>query len=121
MWFQYVADFDSAPEQVEAPSVRASLRRMSGAILMPHKKNGQGAAVLPEEKEGPTAETVGSEEAKDGGASDRVGSQNNASYVVRSSILFRTVTLFRILVLAFIGLGYPTIVLPYYRAASTTE
>ena len=52
MWMQYAAAVDSVAEQAEVSSTRASLRRMSGTILMLDNTNGQGAVVVPEEGEG---------------------------------------------------------------------
>ena len=115
MWLQYVADVGSAAEQVEAPSIRTSLRRMSQAILVLEKRNGQDAAVLPEEgKEG--SETAGSTEANDDDTDDELRSKDN-----KVSFVQILATSANTIVLGIIMLGYPVAVLPYYRAESTTE
>ena len=120
MWAQYVADVGSAiAEQVEAASVRTSLRRMSHAILVLENENGRGAAaVLPEEEEKEESETsAGSTEANDDDAGDELGSEEKKGYSFANALA----TLGNPLVLGLIGIGYPVAVLPYYRAESTTE
>ena len=120
MWAQYVADVGSATaEQVEAASVRTSLRRMSHAILVLEDENGRGAAaVLPEEEEKEESETsAGSTEANDDDAGDELGSEEKKGYSFANALA----TLGNTLVLGIIMLGYPLAVLPYYRADSTTE
>ena len=120
MWAQYVADVGSATaEQVEAASVRTSLRRMSHAILVLEDENGRGAAaVLPEEEEKEESETsAGSTEANDDDAGDELGSEEKKG----SSFDNALASLGNTLVLVLIMLGYPVAVLPYYRADSTTE
>ena len=115
MWAQYVADVGSATaEQVEAASVRTSLRRMSHAILVLENENGRGAAaVLPEEEEKEESETsAGSTEANDDDTGDELGSEEKTSAMASLGNTF---------VLILIMFGYPVAVLPYYRAASTTE
>ena len=116
MWLQYVADVGTAPEQIEAASIRASMRRMSRALVVQGNENSQGAAVFPEEKEGSAAETSGSQEANDDDMGDEIGSENNkGSFATALGNLGNT------LVLIMIVIGYPVAVLPYYRASSTTE
>ena len=119
MWAQYVADVGSAAaEQVEAASVRTSLRRMSHAILVLENKNDQGAAaVLPEEEKEASETSAGSTEANDDDTGDELGSENKKG----SSFVNAVAALGNTLVLGFIGIGYPVAVLPYYRAESTTE
>ena len=120
MWAQYVADVGSATaEQVEAASVRTSLRRMSHAILVLENENGRGAvAVLPEEEEKEESETsAGSTEANDDDAGDELGREEKKG----SSFANALASLGNTFVLLLIGLGYPVAVLPYYRADSTTE
>ena len=115
MWLQYVADVDSAAEQVEGPSIRTSLRRMSQAIIVIEKRNGPDAAVLPEEgKEG--SETTGSTEANDDGTDDELRSEDN-----RGSFIQILATAGNTIGLGLIVCGYPVAVLPYYLAESTTE
>ena len=120
MWLQYVADVGSTTaEQVEAASVRTSLRRMSDAILVIENENSRGAAaVLPEEEEKEEEETsAGSTEANDDDTGGELDSkEKNASFF--ASTLASTGNT---LVLCLIAIGYPVAVLPYYRAASTTE
>ena len=117
MWAQYVADVGSAvAEQVEAASVRTSLRRMSHAILVLENENGQGAAaVLPEEEKEESG--TGSTEASDGDTGDELGSEDKkwSSFVNTLTSLGNTIVIF------VTGIGYPVAVLPYYRADSTTE
>ena len=120
MWAQYVADVGSATaEQVEAASVRTSLRRMSHAILVLENENGRGAAaVLPEEEEKEESETsAGSTEAIDDDRGDELGGEEKKGYAFANTLarLGNTLVLFLIMV------GYPVAVLPYYRADSTTE
>ena len=120
MWAQYVADVGSAAaEQVEAASVRTSLRRMSHAILVLENENGQGAAaVLPVEEEKEESETsAGSTEANDDDTDDELGSEDKKG----SSFVNTLVTLGNTIVIFLIAVGYPVAVLPYYRAESTTE
>ena len=120
MWTQYVADVGSATaEQVEAASVRTSLRRMSHAILVLEDENGRGAAaVLPEEEEKEESETsAGSTEANDDDAGDELGSEEKKEYSFANALASNG----NGIVLCFIMLGYPIAVLPYYRADSTTE
>ena len=119
MWLQYVADVGSAAaEQVEAASVRTSLRRMSHAILVLENENGQGAAaVLPEEEKEESETSAGSTEANDDDTDDELGSEDKKG----SSFVNTLVTLGNTFVLIFIAVGYPVAVLPYYRAESTTE
>ena len=119
MWTQYVADVGSAvAEQVEAASVRTSLRRMSHAILVLENENGQGAAaVLPEEEKEASETSAGSTEANDDDTGDELGSEDKKG----SSLVNTLVTLSNTIVLCTIALGYPVAVLPYYRADSTTE
>ena len=120
MWAQYVADVGSAiAEQVEAASVRTSLRRMSHAILVLENENGRGAAaVLPEEEEKEESETsAGSTEANDDDAGDELGSEEKKGYSFANALA----VLGNTLVVGFIAIGYPLAVLPYYRADSTTE
>ena len=118
MWLQYVADVGNAAiEQVEAASVRTSLRRMSRAILVLENENGQGAAsVFPEEEEeGP--ETSGSLEANDNDTGDELRSEGKEEHSFATALT----SLGNTLVLSVICFGYPVAVLPYYRAESTTE
>ena len=119
MWAQYVADVGSAiAEQVEAASVRTSLRRMSHAILVLENENGQGAAaVLPEEEKEESETSAGSTEANDDDAGDEIGSEEKKEYSFANALT----SLGNTLVLGLICLGYPVAVLPYYRADSTTE
>ena len=120
MWRQYVADVGSAAaEQVEAASVRTSLRRMSHAILVLENENGRGAAaVLPEEEEKEESETsAGSTEANDDDAGDELGSEEKKGYSFANALA----SLGNTFVLVLIIIGYPVTVLPYYRADSTTE
>ena len=120
MWAQYVADVGSATaEQVEAASVRTSLRRMSHAILVLENENGRGAAaVLPEEEEKEESETsAGSTEANDDDAGDELGSEEKKGYAFANTLA----RLGNTIVISVIMLGYPVAVLPYYRADSTTE
>ena len=119
MWAQYVADVGSAAaEQVEAASVRTSLRRMSHAILVLENENGQGAAaVLPEEEKEESETSAGSTEANDDDTGDELGSEDKkgSSFANALASLGNTMVLFLIMI------GYPVAVLPYYRADSTTE
>ena len=117
MWLQYLDDAGSTAEQVEAVSIRTSLRRMSHGILVLENENGQGAAtVLPdEEKEG--SETVVSAEAKDDDTDGDGGSEDNKG----SSFARALATLGNSLLIGLSTIGYPVAVLPYYRAESTTE
>ena len=119
MWAQYVADVGSAAaEQVEAASVRTSLRRMSHAILVLENENGQGAAaVLPEEEKEESETSAGSTEANDDDTGDELGSEDKKG----SSFANAIASLGNTLVLSLICIGYPVAVLPYYRADSTTE
>ena len=119
MWAQYVADVGSAAaEQVEAASVRTSLRRMSHAILVLENENGQGAAaVLPEEEKDESETSAGSTEANDDDTDDELGSEDKKGY----SFVNALAGLGNTLVIGTIALGYPVAVLPYYRAKSTTE
>ena len=119
MWAQYVADVGSAAaEQVEAASVRTSLRRMSHAILVLENENGQGdAAVLPEEEKEESETSAGSTEANDDDTGDELGSEDKKG----SSFVNALATLGNTFVLCSIMLAYPVAVLPYYRADSTTE
>ena len=119
MWAQYVADVGSAAaEQVEAASVRTSLRRMSHAILVLENENGQGtAAVLPEEENEESETSAGSTEANDDDTGDEVGSEDKKGYSFANALA----TLGNTIVMIFIVAGYPVAVLPYYRADSTTE
>ena len=120
MWAQYVADVGSATaEQVEAASVRTSLRRMSHAILVLENEDGRGAAaVLPEEEEKEESETsAGSTEANDDDAGDELGSEEKKEYSFANTLA----SLGNTFVIFLIGIGYPVAVLPYYRADSTTE
>ena len=115
MWLQYVAEVGSVAEQVEAPSIRTSLRRMSQAIIVIEKRNGPDAAVLPEEgKEG--SETTGSTEANDDGTDDELRSEDN-----KGSFVQLLATSANAIALGFILLGYQVTVIPYYLAESTTE
>ena len=119
MWAQYVADVGSvAAEQVEAASVRTSLRRMSHAVLVLGNENGQGtAAVLPAEEEKEGSETgAGSPEANVADTGDGVSSEDNKGYFANA-----LATMGNTLVVATIAIGYPVAILPYYRAESTTE
>ena len=119
MWLQYVADVGSAAaEQVEAASVRTSLRRMSRTILVLENENGQGAAaVLPEEEKGESETSAESTEANDDDTGDELGSEDKKG----SSFANSLATLGNALVILLIGIGYPLALLPYYRADSTTE
>jgi hypothetical protein len=119
MWAQYVADVGSATaEQVEAASVRNSLRRMSRGILVLESENGQGAAaVLPEEEKEESETGAGSTEANDGDAGDELGSEEKKEYTFANALA----SLGNTFVLGLIIIGYPVAVLPYYRADSTTE
>ena len=122
MWLQYVSDVGSvAVEQVEEATIHNSLRRMSRAILVFEKENGQGpASVLPEEeKEG--SETAGSPEAHDDNTDDdtddELTSENKKGYSFANALS----SLGNTIVITLAAIGYPVAVLPYYRAASTTE
>ena len=119
MWAQYVADVGSAAaEQVEAASVRTSLRRMSHAILVLENENGQGAAaVLPEEEKEASETSAGSTEANDDDTGDELGSEDKKGNSFVNALAF----LGNCLVQGIIAVGYPVAVLPYYRAESTTE
>ena len=119
MWAQYVADVGSAAaEQVEAASVRTSLRRMSHAILVLENENGQGAAaVLPEEEKDESETSAGSTEANDDDTDDELGSEDKKGYSFANALA----SLSSALVIPLIAIGYPVAVLPYYRADSTTE
>ena len=119
MWAQYVADVGSAAaEQVEAASVRTSLRRMSHAILVLENENGQGAAaVLPEEEKEESETSAESTEANDDDTGDELGSEDKKG----SSFVNALASLGNTLVLMLVCLGYPVAVLPYYRAEATTE
>ena len=119
MWAQYVADVGSAnAEQVEAASVRTSLRRMSHAILVLENENGQGAAaVLPEEEKEESETSAGSTEANDDDTGGELGSEEKKGYSFANAMA----TLGNTFVLCLIMIGYPVAVLPYYRADSTTE
>ena len=119
MWAQYVADVGSAvAEQVEAASVRTSLRRMSHAILVLENENAQGAAaVLPEEEKEESETSAGSTEANDDDTGDEVGSEDKKGYSFANSLA----SLGNCLVIFLVAVGYPVAVLPYYRAESTTE
>ena len=120
MWAQYVADVGSATaEQVEAASVRTSLRRMSHAILVLENETGRGAAaVLPEEEEKEESETnARSTEASDDDAGDELGGEEKKEYSFANALA----ALGNTFVLLLTMLGYPIAILPYYRAASTTE
>ena len=118
MWAQYVADVGSAAtEQVEAASVRNSLRRMSHAILVLENENGQGAAeVLPGEEKEESETSAESTEANDDGTDDELGSEDK-----KGSLANALASLGNTLVLGLAVIGYPVAVLPYYRAESTTE
>ena len=119
MWAQYVADVGSAAaEQVEAASIRTSLRRMSHAVLVLENENGQGTtAVLPAEEEKEGSETgARSPEANVADTGDGDSSEDNKGYFANA-----LATVGNTLVLATIAIGYPVAVLPYYRAESTTE
>ena len=119
MWLQYVADVGSATaEQVEAASIRTSLRRMSHAVLVLENENGRGtAAVLPAEEEKEGSETsAGSPEANVDDTGDGVSSEDNKGYFANA-----LATVGNSLVMTTIAIGYPVAVLPYYRAESTTE
>ena len=120
MWLQYVAEVGSVnAEQAEAASVRNSMRRMSHAILVLENENGRGAAVvLPEEEEKEESETsAGSTEANDDDTGDELGSEEKKG----SSFANVMASLGNTFVILLICIGYPVAVLPYYRAASTTE
>ena len=119
MWFQYVADAGIAPEQVEAASIRTSLRRMSrAAIVVLDKENSRGAVVFPEEeKEGSAVETAVSAQTSDDGTDDAVGSENSKG----SSLLNTLISMSNLFMVIVVGGGYPVAILPYYRAESTTE
>ena len=117
MWIQYVADAGSAADQVEAASIRTSLRRMSHAVLVLENENGQGtAAVLPAEEEKEGSQTSGSPEANVDDTGDGVSSEDNKGYFANA-----LATVGNSLVMSAIAIGYPVAVLPYYRAESTTE
>ena len=112
MWFQYIADEDSAAEQAEALSIRTSVRRMSSAIILLENENNQGAAVVPQEQ-GSSAETAGLPQASN-------GTDNAAdSKVGKGMPLFASFG--NCVTVGVIAVGYPIAVLPYYRADSTTE
>ena len=112
MWLQYVADVGSAPEQVEVPSIRTSVRRMSRAIILLENENVHGVAVVPEEQ-GSAAETADPPQASNGTDNDEVDSKGNKmSFFVKAG---------NSMVTGAIAIGYPIAVLPYYRADSTTE
>ena len=118
MWLQYVADMGSTnAEQVEAASIRTSLRRMSHGILVLENESGQGAAtVLPEEeKEG--SENAGPPEANHDNTDDELRSEDKKEYSVVNAL----VAVGNTFAIGFISIGYPVVVLPYYRATSTTE
>ena len=119
MWAQYVADVGSAAaEQVEAASVRTSLRRMSHAILVLENENGQGAAaVLPEEEKDESETSAGSTEPNDDDTDDELGSEDKKGYSFANALA----TLSNTMVIGLITVAYPVAVLPYYRADSTTE
>ena len=119
MWLQYVADMGSADtEQVEAASIRNSLRRMSHGILVLENESWQGAAaVLPEEeREGPET-TARSSEAHDDSTDHELRSEDKKEYSFANVL----VAVGNTLVVGIIAIGYPVAVLPYYRAESTTE
>ena len=112
MWLQYVANVGSAPEQVEVPGIRTSVRRMSRTIILLENENDQGAAVVPEEQ-GFSAETAEPPQASNGTDNDEVVSKGNKmSFFVKVG---------NSMVTGAIAIGYPIAVLPYYRADSTTE
>ena len=111
MWLQYVADVGSAPEQVEVPSIRTSVRRMSRAIILLENENVHGAAVVPEEQ-GSDAETAEPPQASNGTDNEVISEGNKMSFFVKLGNTFVT---------GAIAIGYPIAVLPYYRADSTTE
>ena len=119
MWAQYVADVGSAvAEQVEAASVRTSLRRMSHAILVLENENGQGAAaVLPEEMKEESETSAESIEANDDDTGDELGNQDKKG----SSFAKVLASLGNTIVMMLIMIGYPVAILPYYRADATTE
>ena len=118
MWLQYVADVgNTVVEQIEAASVRTSLRRMSRAILVLENENGQSAtSVLPEEEE-EGSDASGSPEANDNDTGDELPSEDKGGSSFANAVL----GLGNTLVLSVICFGYPVAVLPYYRAQSTTE
>ena len=117
-WHQYIADVGSAPERVEAASIRTSLRRMSrAAIVVLDHENSHGATVFPdEEKEGSEAETTGSEQADGDDADHEVRTEDS-----KRSITDTMVALGNTIVICMCALVYPLAILPYYRAESTTE
>ena len=115
MWIQYVADAGSAADQVEAASIRTSLRRMSQPILLLENENGQSAAVLPaEEKE--ESDAAGSPEANDEDMDDDLGNEDNKGSFAKS-----LAALGNMFVTGMVCIAYPVAILPYYRAESTTE
>ena len=116
MWLQYVADVGSAPEHIEAASIRASLRRMSHAIIVLETKNDQGAAVLPEDEE-QGSETAGSPKTNIDDTDHKLRGEDKTGHSIARTLA----TLGNSIVLALIAVGYPIAVLPYYRAKSTTE
>ena len=116
IWLQYVADMGSTVEQVEAASIRNSLRRMSHAILVLDDENGQVAAVLPEEEK-EESEPAGPPAANDdNNRDDELHSQTS-----KRSFYSTLASLGNTFVIISIVVGYPVAVLPYYRADSTTE
>ena len=123
MWAQYVADVGSAAaEQVEAASVRTSLRRMSHAILVLENENGQGAAaVLPEEEKEESETSAGSTEANDDDTGDELGSEDKKGSSFANALASLATGVANALVVGLFVIVYPVAVLPYYRADSTTE
>ena len=103
MWHQYLKEVDNASVHADAAqnaSIRSSLRRMSHAVLV------QGAAVVPDERE-VAMQANGMQDVKE---------EDGEKSLVRTLISFgNTIVIF------LVAVGYPTFILPYYRADSTTE
>ncbi len=116
MWLQYVSDNGDAINQVEVAetmSIRAPLRRMSRTFVVYDREDGQGAAVISEEKDA-AVEVAVPPQVND--APDSVGDEENTG-----SFANALVSLGNSLLLGAFCVSYPVAVLPYYRAESTTE
>ena len=123
MWFQYSDEAGEASRQTDvaqSASIRASLRRMSHAVLLLGNEDGHGAAVLPGERQAAaetTAETAGSLQLRD--ANEEGGSEDEDGSIAKFVVLLAN--MFNIFVCCVIAIGYPIAILPYYRSARTTE
>ncbi len=116
MWLQYSGEAGEASIQADVAqngSIRASLRRMSHAVLLLGNEDGHGASVLPGERQA-AAETARSLQPRD--ANDEGGSESEEGSYTQTLL-----SLVNALVASAFSIAYPIAILPYYRSAKTTE